>query len=212
PLVVGSSVYLAEHAFPDIRDPIIAAEPGLSTQSFEPGTELAAIIDSYRTGSLFGSGRLLIVPEVNAFVSAKELSSLLDKAVADWKSAKTDKKRSSSAAKLLHVLGLAGCDLEMTDREIAGALGVSAEGPIGDMLAFCRATGKKAGRGEDDAALLTEAVARGGAASTFLLMRTGEVPRDSATVEIIDRHGAVVVADITRDSFAGLLAATIEEM
>src|SRR5204863_69473 len=90
-------------------------------ESFEAGTELVAILDSYRTGSLFGSGRLLIVPEVNAFVSAKELSSLLDKAVADWKSAKTDKKRSSSAAKLLHVLGLAGCDLEMTDREIAGA-------------------------------------------------------------------------------------------
>ena len=58
---------------------------------------LAAVLDSYRTGSLFGGGRLLIVPEVNAFVSAKELSSLLDKAAADWKSAKTDKKRGSAA-------------------------------------------------------------------------------------------------------------------
>jgi DNA polymerase III delta subunit len=211
-LVGGTSDYLSEQAFRDIRDAIVAARQGIAIESFEAGTELVAILDSYRTGSLFGSGRLLIVPEVNAFVSAKELSSLLDKAVADWKSAKTDKKRASSAAKLLHVLGLAGCDLEMTDREIAGALGVTAEGPVGDMLAFCRATGKKAGRGEDDAALLTEAVARGGAAATFLLMRTGEVPRDSATVEIIDRHGAVVVADITRDSFPGLLAATIEEM
>jgi len=211
-LVGGTSDYLSEQAFRDIRDAIVAAKPGIAIESFEAGTELASILDSYRTGSLFGGGRLLIVPEVNAFVSAKELSSLLDKAVADWKSAKTDKKRASSSAKLLHVLGLAGCDLEMTDRQIVSALGVPLEGPVADMLAFCRATGKKAGRGEDDAALLTEAVARGGAPSTYLLMRTGEVPRDSATVELIDRHGAVVVADITRESFPGLLAATIEEL
>jgi len=211
-LVGGTSDYLSEQAFRDIRDAIVAAKPGIAIESFEAGTELAAILDSYRTGSLFGGGRLLIVPEVNAFVSAKELSSLLDKAVADWKSAKSDKKRASSAAKLLHVLGLLGCDLEMTDRQIAGALGVDVEGPVADMLAFGRATGKKAGRGEDDAALLTEAVARGGAPATYLLMRTGEVPRDSATVDLIDRHGAVVVADITRESFPALLAATIEEM
>src|SRR5438132_951750 len=137
-LVGGTSDYLSEQAFREIRDAIVAARQGIAVESFEAGTELVAILDSYRTGSLFGSGRLLIVPEVNAFVSAKELSSLLDKAAADWKSAKTDKKRSSSAAKLLHVLGLAGCDLDMTDRQIAGALGVPADGPIGDMLAFCR--------------------------------------------------------------------------
>ena len=211
-LVGGTSDYLSEQAFREIRDAILAKRPGIAVESFDAGTELVAVLDSYRTGSLFGGGRLLIVPEVNAFVSAKELSSLLDKAVADWKSAKTDKKRASSAAKLLHVLGLAGCDLDMKDGEIARALGVALEGPVGDMLAFCRATGKKAGRGEDDAALLTEAVARGGAPQTFLLMRTGEVPRDSATVNVIDSHGAVVVADITRDSFPGLLAATIEEL
>jgi len=211
-LVGGSSDYLSEQAFRDIRDAIVAAKPGIAIEAFEAGTELASILDSYRTGSLFGGGRLLIVPEVNAFVSAKELSSLLDKAVADWKSAKTDKKRASSAAKLLHVLGLVGCDLDMTDRQIASALGVSLDGPVADMLAFCRATGKKASRGEDDAALLTEAVARGGALATILLMRTGEVPRESATVDLIDRHGAVVVADITRESFPGLLAATIEEL
>src|SRR5438874_67059 len=134
-LVGRPSDYLSEQAFREIRDAIVAARQGIAIESFEAGTELAAILDSYRTGSLFGSGRLLIVPEVNAFVSAKELSSLLDKAVADWKSAKTDKKRASSSAKLLHVLGLAGCDLEMTDRQIAGALGVAAEGPIADLLA-----------------------------------------------------------------------------
>ena len=211
-LVGGSSDYLSEQAFRDIRDAIVAAKPGVAIESFEAGAELAAILDSYRTGSLFGSGRLLIVPEVNAFVTAKELSSLLDKAVADWRSAKTDKKRTSSAAKLLHVLGLAGCDLEMTDGAIAEAIGAALEGPVTDMLAFCRATGKKAGRGEDDAALLTEAIARGGAPATFLLMRTGEVPRDSATVDLIDRHGAVVVADLTREAFPALLASTIDEL
>jgi DNA polymerase III delta subunit len=211
-LVGGSSEYLSEQAFHDLRDAIVAAKPGMAMESFEPGTELVAILDSYRTHSLFGSARLLIVPEVNAFVSAKELSSLLDKAVSDWKSAKTDRKRGSASAKLLHVLGLVGCDLEMTDREIAGALGVPAEGTVADMLAFCRATGKKAGRGEDDAGLLTEAVARGGAPGTVLLMRTGDVPRDSATVELIDRHGAVVVADLTREAFSSVLSAAIEEL
>src|SRR6266480_1332808 len=97
-LVGGSSEFLAQKAFHDLRDAIIA---------------------SYRTMSLFASARLLIVPEVNAFVSAKELLSLFQKAATDWKSAKTDRKRASSAAKLLHVLGLAGADLDMTDRQIA---------------------------------------------------------------------------------------------
>ena len=56
------------------------------------------------------------------------------------------------------VFGLVGCDLEMTDRAIATALGVEAEGTLADMLAFCRATGKKAGRGEDDAARVATAL------------------------------------------------------
>lgn len=211
-LVGGSSDYLSEQAFRDIRDAVVAAQSGIALESFEPGTELAAILDSYRTMSLFASTRLIIVPEVNAFVSAKELSSLLDKAVAEWKSAKTDRKRTTASAKLLHVLGLAGVDLEMTDRQIASALGVSAEGVLADMLAFCRASGKKSSRGEDDAALLTEAIARGGATGTILLMRTGDIPRDSATIDLIDRHGAVVVCDVTRESFAGALEAEINAL
>ncbi len=73
------------------------------------------------------------------------------------------------------------------------------------MLAFCRVTGKKAGRGEDDAALLMEAIVRGGAPGAILLMRTGEVPRDSATIDLIDRNGAVVVADLTREGFVSAL-------
>jgi len=204
-LIGGSSDFLAEQAFHEIRDAISAKHPAISIESYEPGTELAAILDSYRTGSLFGGSRLLVVQEVNAFVSAKEIASLYDKAVADWKSAKTDRKRASSAAKLLHVFGLAGVDLEMTDRQIADAVGVTLDQTLADMLAFCRATGKKAGRGEDDAALLMEAIVRGGAPGAILLMRTGEVPKDSATIDLIDKHGAVVVADLTREGFTAAL-------
>jgi DNA polymerase III delta subunit len=211
-LVGGSSDFLAEKAFHDIRDAIAAAKPGISIETFEPGTELASIIDSYRTMSLFGGARLLVVPEVNAFVSAKELSSLYDKSVAEWKSAKTDRKRATASAKLLHLLGLVGCDLEMKDNAIANALGVDADPVLIDMLAFCRATGKKAGRGEDDAALLVEAISRGGAAGAFLLLRTGEIPRDSATVDLIDRVGAVVTADVTREGFNAALEESISTM
>ncbi|HEV2718431.1 MAG TPA: hypothetical protein VG323_00315 [Thermoanaerobaculia bacterium] len=211
-LVGGSSDYLSEQAFRDLRDAIVAKNPSISLETYEPGTELATILDSYRTLSLFGSARLLIVPEVNAFVSAKELTSLHDKAVAEWKSAKTDRKRTTAAAKLLHVLGLVGVDLDMTDRQIADALGVALDTTLADMLAFCRNSGKKAGRGEGDAALLTEAIARGGAPGTILLLRTGEIPRDSATVELIGRHGVVIACDVTRESFAGALDAEINEL
>jgi DNA polymerase III delta subunit len=211
-LVGGSSDYLAEDAFRSLRDAIVAAKPGVSVESYEAGSELATILDSYRTMSLFGSARLIVVSEVNAFVSAKELASLYDKSLADWKSAKTDRKRSSAAAKLLHVLGLVGADFDMTDREIATALGVPLDPLLTDMLAFCRTTGKKASRGEDDAALLIEAITRGGAPNTWLLMRSGEVPRESATVELIDRNGAVVVMDLTRETFSGALDRAIAEV
>ncbi len=211
-LVGGTSDYLSEQAFRDLRDAVVAANPAISLEAYEPGAELSAVLDSYRTMSLFGSARLLIVPEVNAFVSAKELTSLYDKAVAEWKSAKTDRKRTTAAAKLLHVLGLVGVDLDMTDRQIADALGAALDTTLADMLAFCRNTGKKAGRGEGDAALLTEAIARGGAPGTILLLRTGEIPRDSATVELIGRHGAVIACDVTRESFAGALDAEINDL
>lgn len=211
-LVGGSSDFLSEQAFRDLRDAIVAARPGLALEPYEGGSELAGVLDSYRTMSLFGSARLIVVSDVNAFVSAKELQSLYDKALSDWKSAKTDKKRSSSAAKLLHVLGLVGADFEMTDKQIASALGAPLDATLTDMLAFCRTTGKKASRGEDDAALLTEAIARGGAPNTYLLMRTGEVPKESATVELIDRHGAVVVTDLSRETFNAALESAINEV
>lgn len=204
-LIGGTSEYLAEKAFHEVRDAIVRRTPAISVEAYEPGVELAAIFDSYRTHSLFGGDRLLVIPEMNAFVSAKEIASLHEKAVADWRSAKTDRKRASAAAKLLHLVGLAGADLEMTDRQIADALGVSLDGTLGDMLAFCRASGRKAGRGEDDAALVMESITRGGAPGTILLMRTGEIPRDSATIDLVDRHGAVVVADLTREQFSAAL-------
>jgi DNA polymerase III delta subunit len=211
-LVGGSSEFLSEQAFQQLRDAILLANPGIAVEAYEPATELAAILDSYRTMSLFGGSRLLIVPEVNAFVSAKEIASLYDKAVADWKSAKTDRKRATAAAKLLHLLGLTGCDLELKDRAIADAIGVTLDAQLTDMLAFCRTTGRKAGRGEDDAALLMEAIVRGGAPGTILLMRTGEVPRDSTTTDLIDRHGAVVVVNLTREGFASALDEAIAQL
>jgi DNA polymerase III delta subunit len=208
-LIGGTSDFLAEQAFREVRDAIVAKQPSIAIEQYEPGAELAAVLDSYRTMSLFGSARLLIVPEVNAFVSAKELAALFDKSTSEWKSAKTDRKRGTASAKLLHLLGLAGADLEMTDRQIASALGVTLDATLTDMLAFCRATGKKAGRGEDDAAMLIEAIARGGAPGTILLMRTGEVPKDSATVDLIDKHGAVIVNDLTREGFVSALDVAI---
>ncbi|HSP33619.1 MAG TPA: hypothetical protein VLU46_04820, partial [Thermoanaerobaculia bacterium] len=204
-LVGGSSDFLAERAFHEIRDAMTSAIPNIAIESFEPGAELASVVDSYRTMSLFGGSRLMVMPEVNAFVSAKEIASLFDKAVAEWRSAKTDRKRSTAAAKLLHALGLVGADLEMTDRQIASAIGSPLEETLAAMLQFCRVTGKKAGRGEDDAALLMDAIAHGGAPGTYLLLRTGEIPRDSATVDLIDQHGAVVAADVTRESFTSAL-------
>lgn len=211
-LVGGSSEYLAEHAFREIRDALVAKDPKLSVEASEPGAELGAILDSYRTMSLFAGSRLLIIPEVNAFVSAKEIASLFEKALADWKSAKTDRKRATSAAKLLHVLGVVNADLEMTDRAIADALSVALDGTLTEMLAFCRTTGKKAGRGEDDAAILMEAIARGGAPGTILLMRTGEIPRDSTTIDLIDKHGAVIVANLTREGFNAALEQAVSEI
>lgn len=204
-LVGGDSEFLVERAFHDLRDAIVAKHPGMAIEAFDAGAELAAILDSYRTSSLFASARLIVIAELNAFVSAKQLASLYDKAVADWKSAKTDRKRGSSAAKLLHVLGLAAADLDMPDRQLADILGVALDNTLAEMLAFCRASGKKASRGEDDAALLLEAIARGGAPGTTLLMRTGEIPDESSTVDLIRRTGAVIETNLTRDGFIAAL-------
>ena len=48
-LVGGSSEFLADRAFHAIRDAILAANPGIAIEAHEPGAELAAVIESYRT-------------------------------------------------------------------------------------------------------------------------------------------------------------------
>lgn len=204
-LVGGDNEYLADQAFGDIRR-LLAEDPKRAIEQYGESADLGPVLDSFRTHSLFGGNRVLVLPEVNAFVSRKELQGLLEKALGDWSTAKTDRKRASSLAKLLHVLGLAAIDLEQSDAEIASILGVrKVEGALGDMLATARAGGKKATRGEDDAALLLDAAVHGGAPGTVLLMKTGEIPRESATVAAMDRAGLVVVCNLTREGFDGAL-------
>lgn len=212
-LVGGDNEYLSDRAFSSIRRALLERDAGRAVESFSEGADLGVVLDSYRTHSLFGGARVLVVPEVNAFVSRKELASLLDKALADWSGAKTDRKRASSLAKLLHVLGLVGLDLEQSDGAIASALGAEArERVLVEMLGAARASGKKATRGEDDAALLAEAATHGGAPGAVLLMRTGEIPSDSATVAAIARAGAVVVCNLTRGEYAAALDEAIGQI
>lgn len=209
-LIGGDSEFLAEGTFHTVRDALTAADSSFQVETFQAGSDLGLVLDSFRTHSLFGGRRLLILPEIHAFVSRKEIASLLEKAEADWKSAKTDRKRTSAIGKLLHVLGLAGVDLEERDEVIAEQLGMRKAGAaLGEMLGAARASGKRPSRGENDAAMLAEAAAEGGAPGTVLLMRTGEISADSATVAAIARHGAVVVRDLTRNEFDAALNAAI---
>jgi hypothetical protein len=212
-LVGGDNEYLVERAFAAIRGALADGPPPRVLESFGSAADLALVLDAFRTGSLFGGRRLLVVTDVHAFVTRKELSSLLEKALADWKSAKTDRKRSSAMAKLLHVLGLAAIGLDEPDEAIASALGLGkAEGALLEMLALARGTGKKPTRGEDDAALLAEAAAQGGAPGAILLMRTGEIPKDSATVSAIARAGAVVRCDLSREQFGAAFGDALGEL
>ena len=102
-LVGGNNDYLVDAAFDEIREAMEKRFPGLQLDSYESGADLGSVVDSYRTHSLFAAPRLLVVPDVNAFVTRKEIKALFDKALDDWTSAKTDRKRATSAAKLLHV-------------------------------------------------------------------------------------------------------------
>lgn len=211
-LVGGDQEYLTQNAFTRLRDAIVKVEPAASVEAFSETADLASVMDSYRTMSLFGNKRLLLLPEVNAFVTRKEITGLLDKALGDWSSAKTDRKRSSSAAKLLHILGLAGLDLEDRDDAIVEVLSPKkGSGTLLEMIGFARSAGMKASRGEGDAALLAEAVTRGGAAGTTLLMKAGELPRDSATVGVIARAGAVISCDLTRGEFDSVLQHEVQQ-
>lgn len=211
-LVGGDNEFLAEHAFHQLREAALSAMGGVDAETWPEGTPLAGVIDSFRTFSLFARPRLLVLPEVTAFISKKELETTYAKAIADWSSAKTDRKRDSAMAKLLHVLGLAGLDLDASDSEIASRLGVDPSQTLSDMLGLARATGRHATSGEGDAALLTEAAVRGGAPGTTLLMKTGPLPADSATIEAIDRVGAVVVCDLNRDQVPTVLKKIIQQV
>jgi len=212
-LIGGDNEFLAGQAFSEVRDRIVAREPGIAIESFSETSDLGGILDAYRTMSLFGNRRLLIVPEVNAFVSKKELASLYEKAINDWTSAKTDRKRNSSLAKLLHLLGLAGVDVDSSDRTLSEALGVRELDPaVAAMLEVARETGKKATRGEGDASLLTEAVTRGGAPGSILLMKTEEIPFESATVKAIANAGSVVACNLSREEFGTALSRAIAEL
>ncbi len=212
-LVGGDNEYLVEQSFNAIRRALAEGTVKREVESFGSGADLAQVLDSFRTGSLFGGRRLLVVTDVHAFITRKELSSLLEKALADWKSAKTDRKRSSAMAKLLHGLGLAAIGLDESDDAIADTLGLrKAEGALSEMLSLARAQGKKPTRGEDDAALLAEAAVQGGSPGAILLMRTGEIPKDSATVDAIGRAGAVVRCDLSREEFERALREGLAEI
>src|SRR2546423_9292861 len=55
-LVGGSSDYLSEQAFRDIRDAIVAARPGIAIESFEAGTGVAPGLDPPPPRPRLGSG------------------------------------------------------------------------------------------------------------------------------------------------------------
>ncbi|MFN2441399.1 MAG: DNA polymerase III subunit delta [Thermoanaerobaculia bacterium] len=210
-LVGGDSEFLVDASFHSIRDALEAI--GAQVETFAAGTDLGQVLDSFRTHSLFGGTRLLILPEINAFVTRKEISTLLDKSIGDFKTAKTDRKRTSAVAKLLHVLGLAGIELDESDTAIAENLGLrKPEAAFSGLLQAARDSGKRPSRGENDAAMLAEAASEGGAPGSILLMRTGEVPVDSATVAAIVRGGAVVVRNLTREDFDAALSAAISQI
>lgn len=211
-LVGGNNEFLVDHAFVAIREALLAKNPGLAVESFGETSDLTVVIDAYRTFSLFARPRLLVVPEVNAFISRKELLATYEKAATDWKTAKTDRKRDSALAKFLHTLGLVGLDTDMTEGEIARGLGVEPSQALSDMLAVAKAGGKRASRGETDAALLAEAANGGGAPATTLLMRTGALPDASATIDAIDRAGAVVACDLSREQVPTVLTRAIREV
>ena len=210
-LLGGNNDYLIENAFDEIRSTLLAKNPSMSVENFGEGADLGAVVDSFRTHSLFGGARLLVVPEVNAFVSKKEVKSLLDKALDDWSTAKTDRKRTSAVTKLLHILGLVGADLEESDESIASAIGLTkGSSQLTEMLQSARSSGKRVSRGEGDAALLADAAANGGAPGAILFLKSGEIPEDSSTVRIIEKAGAVISLDLSREAFPKAAEQAIE--
>jgi DNA polymerase III delta subunit len=212
-LVGGNNDYLVEAAFDEIRAAMEKRFPALQVEAYDSGADLGTVVDSYRTHSLFSVPRLLIVPDVNAFVTKKEIKTLFDKALDDWSSAKTDRKRASSISKLLHTLGLIGADLEESDESIAAAVGLNkVSSELREMLATARSSGRRVSRGEGDAALLADAAAHGGAPGAVLLLRSGDIPSDSSTIRTIEKAGAIVECNLSREAFARAADQAIESV
>jgi DNA polymerase III delta subunit len=212
-LVAGDHELSTEKAFRQIREAFGASDAPWNEEMFPAGSDLGQVLDSYRTASLFSGRRLLVLPEVNAFITRKEIAKFYEKAASDWKTAKSDRKRTSAVAKLLHVLGLLALDLEDSDSAIASAIGVArGDAVLTDLLAAARASGKRVTRGEEDASILMEAIGRGGAAGAILLLRAGELPKDSATVKLIESRGRVIKCDLSREQLPQLIADGIAEI
>jgi DNA polymerase III delta subunit len=211
-LVGGSSDYLVQHHFQKIRDRIVSAQPQIERETYAAGADLARIADSFRTHSLFGGTRLLVVSDVQAFVSRKELDKHLQKAIGDWESARTDRKRTGAIAKLMHVLGLAGLSMEQSDADIVDALGARNSDMVQQMLEAARTAGKSESRGEGDAALLAEIVQQGGAPGSILLMKAGELPEESVVLDRIGQRGGLVRCDLSRQQFPEALTQAISEI
>ena len=210
-LVGGSDDYLVNHHYLKIRERLLEANPGIEIEAHPEGADLGKVADSFRTHSLFGGSRLVSVPEVQAFVSSKELDKLLHKATSDWESAKTDRKRKTAIAKLMHVLGLSGLSLEQPDAEIIEALGAKKK-VTSEILEAARREGQSASRGEGDAAILAEMIQNGGAPGAILLLKTGELPADSPVLDHLRSSGALIRGDLTRASYPEALQQAISEV
>ncbi len=210
-LIGGSDDYLVNHHYLRIRAAILEANPGVAVEAYPEGADLGKVADSFRTHSLFGGHRLLSVPEIQAFVSRKELDKLLQKAINDWENAKTDRKRKSAVAKLMHVLGLAGLSLEQSDGDIIDALGAKKK-VTGEILEAARTAGQSESRGEGDAAILADLIQNGGAPGSILLIRTGELPAESPLLDQLSRDGALVRGDLTRESFPSAMKQALSEV
>lgn len=211
-LVGGSDDYLVNHHYLKVREAVLSAEPGIEVEAYPEGADLGRVADSFRTHSLFGGRRLLTVPEVQAFVSSRELDKLLGKAVSDWESAKSDRKRRSAVAKLMHVLGLAGLSLEQSDDVILDALDAKKKSVATEILEAARLEGASESRGEGDAAILAEMIQNGGAPGAVLLVKTGELPDEAPVLDRLKEEGGFLRCDLTRESFPDALRQAIAEV
>lgn len=212
-LVGGNNDFLVTKAWALLTAAIEQSHPSVQIEPWPEGADLARVAESYRTSSLFSAQRVLLVPEVNAFVTARELDQLVDKATKGWDTARTDRKRKTSSARLMHALGLAGLTLQQSNAEIIDGLGSgTSRKTIGEMLDFARQSGGSASRGEADAAILGAMITEGGAPGAHLAIRTGEIPASSATVDAIEKGGVVIRCDLSRQTFDLALQSAIDEV